>query len=397
MKPGDIPQAQYNKASKNPLLSGMLRIVPSKPAVPGSAAVPAPIDPDSGLPTDNTLDVAAVPAQPEQPQSYSYAGTPEQQATAEHDANIKRAAAGEFKKDPRYGKDAAFTKAADYLEQEAALADMGIKGKDQLAAVMKDSKAKEAGTEAQQRGVLMSHLIQQNLDKGMDQVAAETAATKQMYALGGEQADKRQLITVNTGEKRQDSTQLIHEYDRVGTELTKMTDASREKLAEATKVIGLVHSGGVGQSTAIPAFLSMEVAGMGKGFRMTKAEIDQIQQSAPLLAQAIRKAGNFFSVDDYKSLTNKQMEDMTGLAMVIANREIARGQMLNAAGDDYLEHYSNNNLKGLLQRQRQLSRELNDFGVGELNTASGKKDAAPGAKPAVNGAKPPRQFKATVG
>jgi hypothetical protein len=300
LKPGEDNSTAADAVAKiDPTRAALLF---AKTTTPGAAAVP------EGSQYEGQ---AEIPATPDVTKS-TYKGTDEQQTAEEHK---------KFAQETLDGEHDTGNEAYDQYQkmQATQLLSSGKFGTIPAALV----NGPKTATETDQRKYLDIATRMKTSPESVSPVEAAwaksfeslhpTEATKQADAV------QKIHITVDAADRRQNNTltnaATQHEADAVQKKMDGL------KLPQAANILETLKSpGGVNDVIAVPEFLSAMAGGIGRGLRMSQAELNMIQNARPGTESLEIKLKNLAS--GFTALTPDQRAAMAKLIRSVAEREM---------------------------------------------------------------------------
>lgn len=253
------------------------------------------------------------PDQPEVPEGDKYLGTDEQRTSEERKAQAQAIVNGEHDTGDDNIDAIEHARAQHYLNtgKEASSSD--------LASILKGREKPTAAESKGQRDADVEKVFYDRaIASGLSPADATVKARTDYNHLSGQEATNRMAITVNAADRRQNTTltngTAQHEADVVQKKIDGL------KLPQAANILETLNSpGGVNDVIAVPEFLSAMAGGVGRGLRMSQAELNMIQNARPTTETLAVKLQNI--AGSYTALTPQQRTDMSRLIKAVATRE----------------------------------------------------------------------------
>lgn len=269
-----------------------------KPAQPGTAPLQ---DGDQG------------PEMPATPEKTTYAGTDAQRQAEAKKVQAQAVLNGDYDTGNESVDMVEHARAQHFLNTGKDASATDIAGV--LKAQNKGDKPESKGQrDAEVEKVFYDRAIAAGASPADATIQARTAYNK----LAGAEASQRIHFTVDQTDARQNKTltnsAVQHEADAVQKKIEGL------KLPQAANMLETLNSpGGVNDVVAVPEFLSAMAGGVGRGLRMSQAELNMIQQARPGTESLAIKLQNLAS--GYTALTPEQRASMMTLIRAVATRE----------------------------------------------------------------------------
>lgn len=311
LKPGEVSPDVRDQASK----IGLGHLFLAQPKVVTPETLPAQVL--SPVPGETATTAAPIIPAEVKGETVTFQGTPEQQQLEEQKAMAKRVIAGEFDTNNDALNQWNKARAMELLQTGKTT------GSGPAAGIIAPRTPSE--TTAAHNLKLESILAKPESQRTPEEQAL-VSGRKAYNALQGEEASRRQQITINTGDKRADARFTEQARKAFATDLMRDRAPIRQMYERAERAEqSLKNHTAVEDAVAIPEFLSVEAGGMGSGLRMTEAEIRKVQEAQTLVSRAKAAfsttglAGNQFMLDD---TIRKQMDEALALILKKAKQRL---------------------------------------------------------------------------